>query len=56
MAVHSKNEVLMCKVFLSNLGLVAMRWFDSLGEGSINSIKKFIRAFGAHFVTCNRVP
>ena len=56
MAVHSKNEVLMCKVFLSNLGLVAMRWFDSLGEGSINSIKKFIRAFGAHFVTCSRVP
>ena len=56
MAVHSKNEVLMCKVFPSNLGLVAMRWFDSLGEGSINSIKKFIRAFGARFVTCSRVP
>ena len=25
MAVHSKNEALMCKVFLSNLGPVAMR-------------------------------
>ena len=27
-AVHSKNETLMCKVFPSSLGLVAMRWFD----------------------------
>ena len=26
--VHSKNEALMCKVFPSNLGPVAMRWFD----------------------------
>ena len=25
--VHSKNEALMCKVFPSNLGPVAMRWF-----------------------------
>ena len=27
-AVHSKNETLMCKVFPSSLGPVAMRWFD----------------------------
>ena len=27
-AIHSKNETLMCKVFPSSLGLVAMRWFD----------------------------
>ena len=56
MVVHSKNKALMRKVFPSNLGPVAMRWFDSLDEGSINSIKKFIRAFGARFVTCSRVP
>ena len=30
MIVHSKNEALMCKVFPSNLGPVAMRWFDGL--------------------------
>ena len=30
MAVHSKDEALMCKVFPSNLGLVAMRWMLSL--------------------------
>ena len=56
MTVHSKNESLMCKVFPSSLGPVAMRWFDSLIEGSFSSLKEFIRAFGACFVTCNRVP
>ena len=28
MAVHSQDEALMCKVFLSNLGLMPMKWFD----------------------------
>ena len=37
MTVHSKNETLMCKVFSSNLGPVAMRWFDGLGTGSVGS-------------------
>ena len=40
MVVHSKNEVLMCKVFPSSLGPVAMRWFDGLGVGSIDSFKE----------------
>ena len=39
MVVHSKNEVLMCKVFPSSLGPMAMRWFNGLKEGSINSFK-----------------
>ena len=56
MAVHSKNETLMCKVFLSSLGPVAMRWFNSLRESSINSFKEHTRAFGACFITCSRVP
>ena len=56
MSVHSKNETLMCKLFLSSLGLVVMRWFDGLKEGSINSFKELTRAFRAHFVTCSRVP
>ena len=56
MVVHSKNETLMCKVFLSNLRPVTMRWFDGFGEGSINSFQELTRAFGAHFVTCSRVP
>ena len=50
MAIHLKNETLICKVFPSNLGPMAMRWFDNLGEGSINSFKKLTRAFKACFV------
>ena len=40
MAIHSKDEILMCKVFPSNLGPVAMRWFDGLRANSIDSFKK----------------
>ena len=46
----------MCKVFLSSLGPVAMRWFDGLRANSINSFKELTQAFGSHFVTCSRVP
>jgi len=54
--VHSKNETLMCKVFPSNLGPVAMRWFNGLGAGFIDSFKVLTRAFRSHFITCIRVP
>ena len=56
MTVHLKNETLMCKVFPSSLGPIAMRWFDGLQEGSINSFKELTKVFGARFVTCGRVP
>ena len=55
MDVHSKNKVLMCKVFSSSLGPVAMRWFDGLGAGSINSFKELTQAFVSRFITCIRV-
>ena len=56
MAVHSKNEALMCKAFPSNLGPVVIKWFDSLRAGSIDSFKELTRAFGSRFITCNRIP
>ena len=56
MAVHSRNEALLCKVFPSNLWLVAMRWFDGLGVGSIDSFKELTLAFGSRFIICSRVP
>ncbi|XP_050241130.1 uncharacterized protein LOC126690028 [Quercus robur] len=56
MAVHSKDEALMCKVFPSSLGPMAMRWFDGLRADSIDSFKELIRAFGSRFITCSRVP
>ncbi|XP_050249068.1 uncharacterized protein LOC126696352 [Quercus robur] len=56
MAVYSKDEALMCKVFPSSLGPVAMRWFDGLKVDSIGSFKEFTRAFDFRFITCTRVP
>ena len=56
MAVHSRDEALMCKIFLSSLGLMAMRWFNGLKSNSIDSFKKLTQSFGARFITCSRVP
>ena len=56
MAVHSKNEALMCKVFPSSLGPVAMRWFNGLKASSVDSYRQLTQAFGSHFVTNNRAP
>ncbi|XP_065638386.1 uncharacterized protein LOC136071260 [Quercus suber] len=56
MAVYSKNEALMCKVFPSSLEPIAMRWFDGLRAKSINSFHELTQAFGSQFVTCRRVP
>ncbi|XP_023920678.2 uncharacterized protein LOC112032152 [Quercus suber] len=56
MAVHAKDEALMCKVFPSNLGLVAMRWFNDLRVNSIDSFEKLTQAFGARFITYRWVP
>ena len=56
MAIHSKDDALMCKVFPSSLGPVAMRWFDGLKANSINSFKELTQAFGSRFIKCSRVP
>ena len=56
MAVHSNDEALMCKVFPSSLGPVAMRWFDGLKANSINSFKELTQAFGSRFIMCSTVP
>ena len=55
MAIYSKNEALMCKVFPSSLGPVAMRWFNGIRADSINSCKGLTLAFGSRFVTCSQV-
>ena len=56
MTVHSMDEALMCKVFASNLGPVAMRWFDGLKANSINSFKELTQTFGSRFIMCSREP
>ena len=55
MAAHANNEALMCKVFPSNLGPMAMHWFDTLEEGLVGSFKELMRAIRARFITCSRV-
>ena len=55
MAVHSRDEALMCKIFPSSLGSMAMRWFNGLKANSIDSFKKLTQSFGARFITCSRV-
>ena len=56
MAIHSRNKPLMCKVFPSSLGPVAMRWFNGLRAGSIDSFKELTQVFGSCFITCSKVP
>ena len=56
MAVHLKDEALLCKIFPSSLGPVAMRWFNGLKANSINSFRELTQSFGSRFVTCSRVP
>ncbi|XP_023891306.1 uncharacterized protein LOC112003355 [Quercus suber] len=55
MAIHARDEALMCKVFPSSLGPVAMRWFNGLRANTIDSFEKLTQAFGARFITCRRV-
>ena len=35
---------------------MAMRWFNGLGAGSIDSFKELTWVFGSRFITCSRVP
>ena len=56
MVVHFKNEALMCKIFPSSLGPMAMKWFDGLDAGSIGSFEELTRVFRSRFITCSWVP
>ena len=46
----------MCRVFLSSLGPMPMRWFDELKTNSISSFKKLTQSFYSRFITCSKVP
>ena len=56
MAIYSQNEALMCKIFPSSLGSMAMRWFNSLKTNSIGSYKQLTQAFCSRFITNTKVP
>ena len=46
MSLHTHNDTLMCKVFPSSLGPIALRWFNRLRKGSIHSFAGLIQEFG----------
>ena len=56
MSLHTHSNALMCKVFPSSLGPIAMRWFNGLRKGLIHSFSELIQEFGVWFMTCNQVP
>ena len=53
MSLHTHNNELMCKVFLSSLRPTALRWFNGLRKGSIHSFAELIQEFDVQFITCN---
>ena len=55
MSLHTHNDALMCKVFPSSLGPMALRWFNGLQKGSIHSFSELIQEFDAWFITCSQV-
>ena len=55
MSLHAHNDTLVCKVFPSSLGSMALRWFNGLRKGSIRNFAELIQEFGSRFVTCSRV-
>jgi hypothetical protein len=54
MALSRHNDPLMCRLFPSSLGEVAMRWFNQLGRRTINSWDQMAEAFVARFITNSR--
>jgi hypothetical protein len=51
MALSRFNDPLMCRLFPSSLGEVALRWFNQLGRRTINSWIEMAKAFVARFIT-----
>jgi hypothetical protein len=56
MALHNGDDILMCRIFPSSLGDVALRWFDRLDHGSIHSWTELSQAFTTRFITNTRKP
>uniref|UniRef100_A0A2N9FQQ7 Uncharacterized protein n=1 Tax=Fagus sylvatica TaxID=28930 RepID=A0A2N9FQQ7_FAGSY len=54
MALSRNNDPLMCRLFPSSLGEVAMRWFNQLGARTIHSWDQLAEAFVARFITNSR--
>jgi hypothetical protein len=56
MALSWHNDALMCKLFSSSLGEVALRWFNQIDRGTISSWDQMAEAFVGRFITNSRRP
>ena len=56
MALHLGNDTLMCRMFLSSLGPMSLRWFNRLQHSSIHSWDELAEAIVSRFITNNRKP
>jgi hypothetical protein len=56
MALSRHNDALMCKLFPSSLGEVALRWFNQIDRGTISSWDQMAEAFVGRFITNSRRP
>ena len=54
MVVSHLNDPIICWLFPSSLGEVAMRWFNQLGRRTIDSWDQMAEAFVARFITNSR--
>jgi hypothetical protein len=56
MALSRRNDALMCKLFPSSLGEVALRWFNQIDRGTIAFWDQMAEAFVGRFITNSRRP
>jgi hypothetical protein len=56
MALSRHNDALMCKLFPSSLGEVALRWFNQIDQGTISSWDQMAEAFVGRFITNSQRP
>jgi hypothetical protein len=54
MALWRYKDLLMCRIFPSSLGEVALRWFNQLEKGSIGSWSQMVEVFVGRFITNSR--
>ncbi|XP_058219663.1 uncharacterized protein LOC131330182 [Rhododendron vialii] len=56
MFMHDGDDAIMCKMFPSSLGKVALSWFHKLGPRSIQGWRQLAEEFTAWFLTSRRAP
>lgn len=56
MFMHDGDDAIMCKMFSSNLGKVALAWFHKLKSYTIKSWKQLSEKFTAWFLTSRAAP